>query len=132
MFQTTLISYRSHQLFVPLTVSKAVAKPVVHVDEGVTLHASHLEVPDQKADHNGVKGATGIEEKNIHWIAMKVEILLDSFSDEQCSKLMAAPFTLILGGGLSIIPEVDEEIMDVHIKTLSNHRAGRNCSVISI
>ena len=58
----------SHHFILPFTVSEAVTKSVIQVDEGVPFHSREIEVPDQKADDNSVKGATGIKEEEEDWL----------------------------------------------------------------
>ena len=45
--------------------------------ERVTMHAREEEGPDEEANHNRVKSALCIKEKDKYWLVMSVKTLLD-------------------------------------------------------
>ena len=81
LVQAMLVSNGTHQLFLPLTIGEAVVQPVLHVNEGVTVHASEVEISDKEADHKNIECTLSIEEQEEDWLMVLVEGLLDSFSD---------------------------------------------------
>ena len=77
MVQAMLVSNGTNQLFLQITIGEAV---VLHVNEGVTVHGSEVDITDKEADHKNIKCTLSIDEKEKDWFMVLVERILDSFS----------------------------------------------------
>ena len=67
MLHAMFISYRAHYIPVPVDISEAVLQPDVNEVDGVVVHASQVQVPDEQLGYNLVKGTLCVLEEEVGW-----------------------------------------------------------------